>query len=68
MSTWQLILFRLGLMVLGRVPGGSRLVRRMLLAMVRRGGRMTYVAHGGFLDVREMNRDGSAEPLLDRER
>jgi len=44
---------RLLALTLGRHPAGSRLLRALLMTVVRRKGRVTYVAHADFLDLRD---------------
>lgn len=54
MSSFSLMALRLLALTLGRFPAGSRLIRALLLRVVRRKGRITYVAHADFLDLRDL--------------
>jgi hypothetical protein len=53
MLRWKLLFFRFLLEIIGPLPGGSKLVRFILMRMIRRDGRITYVAHSSFFDIRE---------------
>lgn len=53
MSSLRLVVFRLYLLTFGRFPIGGRILRCMLLKALRRKGKMTYVAHADFLDLRD---------------
>ena len=63
MTPAKLVLLRLALLTFGRFTWGSKLIRFLLMAVVRRGGKMTYVAHADFLDLRRLHPQGLAEPL-----
>jgi hypothetical protein len=67
MSPFLQVLFRLFVLVAGRFPAGSRLIRRLLLSVTRRGGKMTYVAHADFLDPRDLDPDGRPMAVVDPE-
>jgi hypothetical protein len=69
-SPFAQILFRVFVLAVGWLPAGSRLVRRLLLALLRRGGpggRMTYVAHADFLDTRDLVPGDRAVAVVDPE-
>ncbi len=51
---WQLVSFRVLLIVVGPWPMGSKLIRALLLRLIRRKGRIAYVAHADFFDVRQI--------------
>ena len=53
LTSWKLVWFRLVLMVLGPWPRGSKLIRALLMRLIRRKGRIAYVAHADFFDVRQ---------------
>ncbi len=55
MRPWQLICLRVIVFVLGPLPGGPWLIRRLLLLMIRKRGKVTYVAHADFLDLRALH-------------
>lgn len=64
MTTARLILFRLLTQSFGRLPYGARLLRQILLMVLKKEGRMTYVAHAGFYDPRQTLGEGvPVEPL-----
>ncbi len=58
MRTIELICLRLYCLTLGRFAFGSRLLRRILVRLVvKGGGRDDYAASGGFFDWSELDRD-----------
>lgn len=59
----KLVLFRTALIFMGPFKGGSKLIRRLLMGRIKKGGKVTYVAHADFLDVRTINKDGRATGL-----
>ncbi len=63
MTTSKLILFRLAILLIGPWQSGSRFLRFVLMKAVRRKGKMTYVAHADFLDVRQMTTDSQTLPV-----
>ncbi len=65
MTPAKLVLLRLVLLTLGRFTWGSKCIRFLLMNVVRRGGKMTYVAHADFLDLRRLHPQGLAEPMSD---
>ncbi len=64
LSPVKMVVLRLYLVILGRFHFGSGLLRRLLLRLVRRKGRITYVAHADFLDLREFSGGVEAEGPL----
>lgn len=65
MTSLKLVLLRVLAHGLGRLPGGSRLLRRLLLTALKKKGRMSYVAHAGFYDLSQTLPDGAAaQPLF----
>lgn len=65
MTPFKLAMFRIVVMLLGPFPAGSRLIRKLLMAKVSQDGKITYVAHADFLDVRSLNSAGRASACYD---
>ena len=60
MLRWKFICFRILLEVMGPLPFGSKIIRFLLMRMIRRDNKITYVAHASFFDIREAGlKDGS---------